>query len=66
MTELEQIEQKVQSLSRGDFEKFRDWFMELDWEKWDERIKKDLKSGRLDQLISEAKAQFKAGKAQEL
>lgn len=66
MTELEQLEQEVQSLSQSDFEKFRDWFMEFEWEKWDERIEKDLKSGRLDQLISEAKAEFKAGKTQEL
>lgn len=66
MTELEQLEQEVQSLSQSDFEKFRDWFMKFEWEKWDERIEKDLKSGRLDQLISEAKAEFKAGKTQEL
>jgi hypothetical protein len=63
MTELER---KVKNLSQSDFEKFREWFMEYDWENWDESIEKDLNAGKLDQLISEAKEEFKAGKAREL
>lgn len=66
MTELERLERKVKNLSQSDFEKFREWFMEYDWENWDESIEKDLNAGKLDQLISEAKEEFKAGKAREL
>lgn len=66
MTELEQLERKIKNLSQSDFEKFREWFMEYDWENWDESIEKDLNAGKLDQLISEAKEEFKTGKAREL
>jgi len=66
MTELEKLEQRVRNLSRSDFEKFRDWFMEFDWESWNDKIERDLESGKLDEMISEAKAEFKAGKAHDL
>jgi hypothetical protein len=33
---------------------------------WDQQIAADLKAGKLDELIAEARADFKAGKAREL
>lgn len=65
MTELERLERKIKNLSQSDFEKFREWFLEYDWENWDESIEKDLNAGKLDQLISEAKEELKTGKARE-
>ena len=66
MSDLQQLEREVEKLSREDFAKFREWFVELDWRLWDSKIENDLKSGKLDQLLSEAKSELKAGKAQEL
>ena len=66
MSGLEQLEQEVENLSREDLAKFREWFVEFDWKVWDTKIDADLKSGKLDQLISEARSDFKAGKAKEL
>ncbi|NKC15831.1 MAG: hypothetical protein GKR94_27620 [Gammaproteobacteria bacterium] len=66
MNELEQIEQNIESLSPRDLEKFREWFIAFDWRLWDTKIEQDLKSGKLDKLISEAKADYEAGKAREL
>ena len=66
MSDLEQLERKVESLSPEDLSKFREWFMEFDWKLWDSKIEEDVKSGRLDQLVSEAMADYEAGKAQEL
>ena len=66
MSGLEQLEQEVENLSREDLAKFRKWFVEFDWKVWDTKIDADLKSGKLDQLISEARSDFKAGKAKEL
>lgn len=40
--------------------------MEFDWESWNDKIERDLESGKLDEMISEAKAEFKAGKAHDL
>ncbi len=66
MSEIEELEQKVESLSPEDHAKFRAWFLEHDWELWDQQIEADLTSGRLDDLISEARADFEAGKTREL
>ena len=66
MSGLEQLEQEVKNLSREDLAKFRDWFVEFDWKIWDEKIDADLAAGKLDRLISEARSDFKAGKANEL
>lgn len=66
MSEVDELEQKVKRLSSEDLAKFRAWFIEFDSRLWDEQIEADLKAGKLDKLISEARADFKAGKAREL
>ena len=66
MTELEYLEREVESLSPGDLAKFRRWFLEFDWKQWDERIEEDLRSGKLDRMLSEAMNDFKAGRSREL
>lgn len=66
MSEIEELEHRVQSLSPEEMSKFRAWFLEYDWRVWDQQIETDFKSGKLDRIISEAKTEFKAGKAREL
>ena len=66
MSEIENLEQKVRSLSSEELSEFRTWFIEYDQQAWDQQIEADLKSGKLDKIISEAQAEFKAGKAREL
>jgi len=66
VSELEQLEKKVESLPPEELAEFREWFMEFDWQRWDMKIEVDLKSGKLDQLISEAMADYESGKAREL
>jgi hypothetical protein len=66
MTELERLERKIESLSPEELARFREWFMEFDWKRWDSKIEEDLSAGRLDRRISEATAEFEAGKAEEL
>ncbi|MEW6350286.1 MAG: hypothetical protein AB1646_14560 [Thermodesulfobacteriota bacterium] len=66
MSEIEELEERIRCLSPGDLAKLRTWFLEHDWEQWDRQIEADLRSGKLDDLISEARADFEAGKAREL
>ena len=63
---VERLEKKVQSLSPQELAEFRAWFIEVDARVWDEQIEADLKAGKLDGLIAEALAEYKAGKAREL
>ena len=66
MSELEQLEQQVLNLPPQDLAQFREWFLEFDARVWDQQIETDLKEGKLDSLIAEARAEFKTGKAREL
>jgi hypothetical protein len=66
MSEVEQLESRVQHLSPEDLAKFRAWFLEFDARVWDKEIEEDLKAGKLNGLIAEALADYKAGKARDL
>lgn len=66
MSDLEGLEQQVLRLSPRDLAQFRACFLEFDAREWDQQIEADLKTGKLDKLIAEARAEFKAGKAREL
>lgn len=65
MSEVEQIESRIQNLSPEELAKFRAWFLEFDARVWDKQIEADLKAGKLSGLIAEALADYKAGKARE-
>ena len=66
MSEVEQLEQRIKDLSPQDLAKFRTWFVDFDARVWDAQIEADSKAGKLDGLVTEALADYKAGKAREL
>ncbi len=66
MSKIEQLEQTVSNLSLEDFAQFRAWFLEFEGRVWDAQIEADLKAGKLDQLIAEARAEFGQGNARPL
>ena len=56
MITIEKIKEAVDHLPELDYIKFRKWFTERDWKKWDKQIEHDSHSGALSFLISEAKS----------
>lgn len=66
MTEVEQLERGIENLTPQQLAKFRAWFLEFDARAWDEQIEADQRAGKLDGLVAEALADYKAGKAREL
>jgi hypothetical protein len=46
--------------------KIRAWFIEFDHLLWDKEIGADVKAGKLDRLINEARADYEAAKARKL
>jgi hypothetical protein len=66
MSEVEQLEQRIENLPPEDLAKLRAWFFEFDARIWDQQIEADAKSGELEGLVAEALADYKAGKAREL
>ncbi len=66
MTTLEDIEKAVTELPADQLAKFRAWFEEFEATRFDQRIERDAKAGRLDQLAEQALADFRASRAREL
>jgi hypothetical protein len=66
MTTLEDIEKAVAELPADQLARFRAWFEEFEAARFDERIERDTKAARLDQLADQAIADFRAGRAREL
>jgi hypothetical protein len=66
MTTLEKLEAEVTKLPAHEVAKFRAWLEEYDNSLWDQQIERDAAGGKFDDLIAEAKADRKSGKAREL
>jgi hypothetical protein len=66
MTTVEDIEKAVEKLPADQLARFRAWFEEFDAARFDAKIERDTKAGKLDQLAREAKADFGAGRARDL
>ena len=65
MGKLEQIEKAIEELSAKEQTKLSEWLQELQERAFDEAIELDLKAGKLDKLIAEAKAEMDAGEGEE-
>ncbi len=66
MPNVEEILSSIESLSREDFARLREWFYERDWEGWDKEIESDSQSGTLDFLLKDALFEKENGKLKEL
>ena len=66
MPNVEEILSSIESLSKEDFARLRDWFYERDWERWDKEIESDSRSGTLDFLVKEALSEKEEGKLKKL
>ncbi|MCC5643771.1 hypothetical protein LC607_12610 [Nostoc sp. CHAB 5824] len=61
MLTLEQIESAILQLSPDEYKKLIEWFADLDYQRWDKQLEKDIADGKLEALAQEAIAEFKAG-----
>jgi hypothetical protein len=61
MLTLEQIEAGILTLPSNDLQRLRQWFFDLDYQRWDEQLEQDIANGKLEALGEEAIAEFKVG-----
>ncbi len=66
MTQIEAIQAEIESLSREDFVRLREWIAERDWQIWDRQIERDSAAGKLDFLREEVEAAKQQGELREL
>ena len=60
MGKIEHIEQAIEQLSPEEIARLRAFFDELEERRFDEAIERGAKSGKLDKLMAEAKAEMDA------
>jgi len=63
---IEDLEKAVAKLPPDELAKFRDWFEAFDAARFDDKIERDAKSGRLDRLADQALADHVQGRTREL
>ena len=61
MSNLKEIEKAILSLPSNKFEQLKQWFFDLDYQRWDEQIEGDIAEGHLEAFAEEAIAEFEAG-----
>lgn len=66
LNEVELLEQRIAALDNVAFAKLRDWFVDFEQRRWDQKIETDESEGKLDGLINNALAEYQSGKAREL
>ncbi len=66
MTQIEAIQAEIESLSREEFARLREWIAERDWQNWDQQIERDSTAGKLDFLHEEVEAAKRQGELREL
>lgn len=72
---LVEVKEAVKQMTLAEFEELNRWMSEqrteaekteADWQAWDEQLEQDVKAGRLDHLLAEARADIKAGRVRPL
>ena len=52
---VKELQTEIERLPAEEFAELRRWFVEKDWEQWDQQLEEDVASGKLDFLLEEAK-----------
>lgn len=66
MTKVQLIEEEIKKLSSEELAQLRDWFLQLDAERWDKELEVDAASGRLEKVFEKSLADHRAGKSREI
>jgi hypothetical protein len=65
MTKVEDIEEAVSKLTPEQLARFRAWFEDFEARRFDEKIERDAKSGKLDRLAEDAVRAYRKRLARE-
>jgi hypothetical protein len=61
MLTIEQIENAILQLPPNKIGELLEWFLNLDYQRWDVQLDQDIAEGKLDALAVEAIADFESG-----
>ena len=64
--DVQEIESAIAQLPRAQVAELATWFEQFHAQIWDAQIEQDLRDGRLDSLLEEAKRDFDSGRCESL
>ena len=64
--DVKEIENAIAKLPAAEIAELARWFQEFHAQLWDQEIERDLKAGRLDALLEEAKQDLEANRCKPL
>jgi hypothetical protein len=66
MLTVEQIENAILELGPNEIGELLEWFLNLDYQRWDVQLEKDIAKGKLDAFAAVAMADFESGNYREI
>ncbi len=66
MTKLEDIESAVAKLAPGELDRFRAWFEDFEADRFDTKIERHVREGKLDALADHALSELRKGNVRDL
>jgi hypothetical protein len=66
MTTIDKIKSEIVQLSDKELTALSDWLAEVEEQRFDRRIERDAAAGKLDKLMADAEANYKAGRRRPL
>ncbi len=66
MSTLEQIEAAILTLPSNELDELKQWFADLDYQRWDEQLEQDILGGKLEALAQEAIDEFNSGQCRKI
>lgn len=63
---LDELEAAVEQLDPQAYSRFRNWFLDYDWNVWDRQIEADAAAGRLEFLAREARDEKASGRLRDV
>lgn len=59
---ISEIERAIEALPQEEWNELERWIADFKFRKWDKQLAEDVAVGRLDSLITKAKAHYTAGR----
>ncbi|RDE51910.1 MAG: hypothetical protein DVS81_03035 [Candidatus Accumulibacter meliphilus] len=66
MIEIELLERQIAELDETSFRKLREWFLEFDQSRWDQKLTDDSSAGKLQFLVNAALGELESGRTRDL
>lgn len=66
MSNIDRIKTEILTLTLSKFQRLRQWIFDIDYQRWNKQVERDISEGKLDILLEEAISEFEAGQCRKI